>query len=236
MTLLLTRRGFATLIGAAGFAVPPLAAAFTAQAQPAPAFLPASGRSFLTAEEVAFLEAAVDRLIPPDETGPSATEAGVIDFLDRALAGDYGRGARLYTRGPWADGVEEQGYQLRYTPAELYRVAVTAAQEFLRRSQGGQLLQDLRPGLQDEFLRRMQGGELLLGDLPMAPFFELLSSDTIEGYLADPLYGGNRDMAAWRMIGFPGAYATYVELVAVHGIHYDRPPLSIGSRLAPHRR
>jgi gluconate 2-dehydrogenase gamma chain len=51
--------------------------------------------------------------------------------------------------------------------------------------------------------------------------------NTFQGYFADPIYGGNRDMAAWRMIGFPGAYAQYVELVDAHDRPFRRPPMSI---------
>ena len=50
---------------------------------------------------------------------------------------------------------------------------------------------------------------------------------TLEGYFSDPAYGGNRDMIGWRMVGFPGAYAQYVELVDVHDLAYSRAPISI---------
>jgi gluconate 2-dehydrogenase gamma chain len=35
-------------------------------------------------------------------------------------------------------------------------------------------------------------------------------------------------MASWRMIGFPGAYASFYDLVDQHGMQYTRPPVSIG--------
>jgi gluconate 2-dehydrogenase gamma chain len=50
---------------------------------------------------------------------------------------------------------------------------------------------------------------------------------TAEGFFADPSYGGNRDMASWRMIGFPGAYASYYDLVDKHGIKINRAPMSL---------
>ena len=46
---------------------------------------------FFTVDEAAFVEAAALRLIPADPTGPRALEAGVPLFLDRQLAGDYGK-------------------------------------------------------------------------------------------------------------------------------------------------
>jgi hypothetical protein len=66
---------------------------------------------------------------------------------------------------------------------------------------------------QDAFLKRLEAGELMLGDIPSAVFFETLLANTIEGYFADPMYGGNRGMVGWRMVGFPGAYAQFVQWV-----------------------
>jgi gluconate 2-dehydrogenase gamma chain len=65
--------------------------------------------------------------------------------------------------------------------------------------------------------------------VPSAVFFETLLANTVEGYFADPVYGGNRNMVSWRMIGFPGAYADYVELVDQYDYAFEREPLSIAS-------
>ena len=58
--------------------------------------------------------------------------------------------------------------------------------------------------------------------MPSEVFFAHLWECTVEGFFSDPVYGGNRDMVGWRMIGFPGAYASYYELVDQHGIKIDR--------------
>jgi gluconate 2-dehydrogenase gamma chain len=50
---------------------------------------------------------------------------------------------------------------------------------------------------------------------------------TVEGFFSDPVYGGNRDMVAWRMIGFPGAYADYYEAIDRHGVKFVREPMSL---------
>jgi gluconate 2-dehydrogenase gamma chain len=50
---------------------------------------------------------------------------------------------------------------------------------------------------------------------------------TLEGFFSDPVYGGNRNMLSWRMIGFPGAYASYYDLIDQHGIKIDRAPTSL---------
>jgi len=79
---------------------------------------------FFNPAEAAFIEAAVAQLIPADDLGPGAVEAGVPVFIDRQLAGEYGRGLRWYMQGPWGDGTATQGYQTRLTPAALYRAAI----------------------------------------------------------------------------------------------------------------
>lgn len=73
-----------------------------------------------------------------------------------------------------------------------------------------------------------------LGGVPSHVFFESLLEMTIEGYFSDPVYGGNKEMAAWEMIGFPGAYANYYEMVDRHGIAFVRKPLSLGESGAGH--
>jgi gluconate 2-dehydrogenase gamma chain len=65
-------------------------------------------------------------------------------------------------------------------------------------------------------------------------FFDTLLKMSIEGFFCDPVYGGNRDMAAWRMIGFPGAYADYYEAVDRQGVKFEREPMSLAED-AQHR-
>ena len=90
----------------------------------------------------------------------------------------------------------------------------------------------MSPEQQDAYLARLETGGKDLGGVPSKVFFEHLRECTIEGFFSDPVYGGNRDMVAWRMIGFPGAYASYYDLVDQHGIKIDRAPMSIGE--GPH--
>jgi gluconate 2-dehydrogenase gamma chain len=80
---------------------------------------------------------------------------------------------------------------------------------------------------QDALLSELEAERLDLGGFSSAIFFETLLANTIEGYFADPAYGGNRDMVSWRMIGFPGAYAAYLGVYTQHGIRFDREPLSM---------
>ena len=77
--------------------------------------------TFFTASEWAFVNAAVDRLIPSGDDGPGGVEAGVPEFIDRQMELPYGHGAYFYMRGPFQPNAPaELGYQLRHTPRELY--------------------------------------------------------------------------------------------------------------------
>lgn len=182
---------------------------------------------FLRPDEARFVEAAVARLIPLDANGPGALEAGVPNYIDRQLGGAWGAGERLYRSGPWQPGVPGQGYQLPFTPAELFRNAVRAVNDDLQKRRNTTF--DKLPGNeQDAYLESLQNGNQSLNGVPAHTFFESLLALTIEGFFADPIYGGNKDMVSWKMIGFPGAYASFYHLVDQHGILFTRPPMSMG--------
>jgi gluconate 2-dehydrogenase gamma chain len=180
---------------------------------------------FFTPEEAAFIEAAVDRLIPPEPEWPGAREAGVPNYIDLQLAGPYGQGDHMFLGGPIKPGTPGQGYQLGLSPAQVYRTSLTAILGRIRAA--GASFADASPQEQDELLARLESGEEDLDGVPSAIFFETLLANTIEGYFADPAYGGNRDMAGWRMIGFPGAYAAYLGIYTQHGVRFEREPISM---------
>jgi len=186
---------------------------------------------FLNSEEAAFIEAAVARLIPADDRWPGALEAGVPNYIDKQLNGAWGTGERLYRSGPWQAGTPSQGYQLPFTPAELFRNAIAAINgEFKGRTPFAKMSAEE----QDAYLRGLEAGGKDLGGVPSNVFFSELWESTVEGFFSDPVYGGNRNMIAWRMIGFPGAYASYYDIVHQHGISIDRAPLSLAEDVHGH--
>jgi gluconate 2-dehydrogenase gamma chain len=190
-----------------------------------------SGYVFFTAEEAAFIEAAVARLIPNDEVGPGAVEANVPFFLDRQLAGPFGRGDHYYLGGPWPKGTPEQGYQSRYSPAQLYRAAVVAIDSHVRANLGAASFAKLAVADQDKALKGLESGAITLeGGVDSKSFFAMLLQNTKEGYFSDPIYGGNKDMAAWKMIGFPGAHYDYKEWVSRHGERVPYPTVGFKGR------
>lgn len=173
------------------------------------------------------LGALVDRLIPADALGPSASEAGVVVFIDRQLAGAWGAGARLYRAGPFHKGKPEQGYQLPLTPREYFSAALGALDPWAR-AHFGATLDRLAPDQRDAALRLLEKGEANLGGIDPRGFFEALLAITMEGFFADPVYGGNRGKAGWKLLGYPGLPATYAQAVKTHkGRPYATIPRSI---------
>jgi gluconate 2-dehydrogenase gamma chain len=181
--------------------------------------------------EVTFIEAAVGRLIPEDEVGPGAVEARVPFFLDRQLDGRYGRGDHFYLGGPWPKGTPQQGYQSRFSPAQLYRAAIGAIDKYVAAHFNGSSFAKLEPEEQDTLLKGLESNQIALEEgVDAKMFFDMLLQNTKEGYFSDPIYGGNKDMAAWKMIGFPGAHYDYREWVTRHGEPVPFPPVSFKGR------
>ena len=120
----------------------------------APPGVSGSGYTFFTPAEVIFIEAAVGRLIPQDPVGPGAVEAEVPFFLDRQLAGPFGRGDHYFLGGPWPKGTPEQGYQSRFTPAQLYRAAIAAIDKHVAANFNGAAFAKLAADDQDKVLER----------------------------------------------------------------------------------
>jgi gluconate 2-dehydrogenase gamma chain len=190
-----------------------------------------SGYVFFTAAEAAFIEAAVGRLIPNDPVGPGAVEANVPFFLDRQLAGKFGRGDHYYLGGPWPKGTPEQGYQTRFSPAQLYQAAIAAIDRYVGANFNGVSFSKLTAADQDKVLKGLESGEIKLdGGVESKAFFTMLLQNTKEGYFSDPIYGGNKDMGAWKMIGFPGAHYDYKEWVSRHGERVPYPTLGFKGR------
>jgi gluconate 2-dehydrogenase gamma chain len=194
---------------------------------PEPALTDAPRASFFTDDERAFIDAAVSRLIPADDLGPGAKETGVTAFLDRQLAGSYGNAQRWYMQGPWNEGTPSQGYQSRLTPAQSYRAAIKAIDAYCRKTFGNKAFAALVENQQDEVLTKLEKGEIELEGVKSKTFFEDFLQNTIEGFFSDPIYGGNRDMAGWKLIGFPGAHYDYRDYVSKHGQKLTLSPVGL---------
>jgi gluconate 2-dehydrogenase gamma chain len=173
---------------------------------------------FFDEKEALIVAAATERIFPSDETGPGAKEAGVVIFIDRQLAGPYGRDRYRYTQRPFESGSPDLGYQGENSPGQVYR-------DGLKQLKGFDQLESIK---QDEKLREIES----------TYFFFLLRRHTIEGMFCDPMHGGNIGLIGWQMIGFPGPRMSNRDDVAKHFGEAFRPkPASLfqitGIKVAP---
>lgn len=164
---------------------------------------------FFTEEEALIVAAAASRIFPGDDTSPGAKEAGVVIYIDRQLAGPYGKDSYRYTQGPFNENAaREFGYQGKATPAETYREGLKALKGF----------DSLPSAEQDAKLRQIE----------TTHFFALLRQNTIEGMFCDPIHGGNVDMVGWQLVGFPGPRMSNANDMDTHYGEAFRPkPMSL---------
>jgi gluconate 2-dehydrogenase gamma chain len=125
------------------------------------------------------LEAIVARLIPNDENGPGALEAGAARYIDRAL------------------GDALAGLRSRYTDG-------LAAVDAYARATVGSDFADLDAEQQDGLLSEFEQNAATGFTPDSKSFFEQLLNHTIEGTFSDPSYGGNQDFIGWELVGYPG--------------------------------
>jgi gluconate 2-dehydrogenase gamma chain len=184
-------------------------------------------RRFLTQAEFDFIEAAAARLIPADELGPGAKEAGAAWFIDGQLESTWGTHGRNYRQGPWPDtAIAQQGYQLPHTPQEVYRRGINDTNVACEKRYG-KPFNRLAGSDQDAMLRDLEAGKAELPGVPARAFFAMLHANVIESFFADPMYGGNRDKAGWKLVGFPGVAAVYTGHIASYNTPYRVEPVSI---------
>jgi len=223
---------------ATGAAVPLLRAESTPSASPAahwdagaanPALPPrAAGLLFLTAAEADALGAIADRLIPTDALSMGGKDAGCVTFIDRQLDGTFGQGVTDYRRGPYYQGTPEQGPQNKLTPAQRYRAGLAALDSYCHR-QYGKAYAQLDAPVQDAVLTAMDANRLALAEVDSKALFEMILQNVREGFLADPVYGGNKDMASWKMLGFPGARYDFRDYMDQKGKKFSFIPVSLVS-------
>src|SRR5580698_1698318 len=185
---------------------------------------------YFTADEAAVIEAIVDRLIPADDSGPGGKQAGCAVFIDRQLAGAFGDSRRFYMRPPFANGTPSQGPQSPIVPKERYRTSLAALDAYCKATFAGKSFAALSTAQQDQVLSALEKGEIKLSDGSGKEFFESILQNTMEGFFADPIYGGNRDMIGWRLIGFPGARYDYRDWIERYNETYPLPPVGIMGR------
>ncbi|MCW3994835.1 MAG: gluconate 2-dehydrogenase subunit 3 family protein [Candidatus Bathyarchaeota archaeon] len=172
------------------------------------------------------VEAIVETIIPSDQNGLGAKEAGVIFFIDHQLAGDYGNNARMYMKGPFVlsgqtgpitvGGITyPQGspvepftgptYQYNLTLREFWRTGLLALEAYSN-SVYGKNFEDLTTDQRTQILTDLYNNKpTSFNDIVPKDFFNELIFMTYSGFMMDPVYGGNNGMVGWILTGFTGA-------------------------------
>jgi gluconate 2-dehydrogenase gamma chain len=132
-----------------------------------------------TPDQIRLIDAVVNRLIPSDELGPSAGEAGVPVYLARSFAGHLSGEKDVFSQG-------------------------LAAIEAAARARHNAAFVQLSPAQQDEFLNAMEKNEVSGFRPDSRTFFNRIRQLTLEGMFGDPWYGGNKSFAGWDLIRYPG--------------------------------
>jgi gluconate 2-dehydrogenase gamma chain len=209
--------------------------------------------TFFDQHQRATVEAAMARIIPTDDT-PGAREAGAVDFVDRYLSGI----GYIYAL-PDGSGFEQltgrraNAWQQRVELARSKYVAGIAELDRQCHERHGSDFVDLDDQRRDEMLRTIErsgseAAERAWRDTPAIAyggpvepalqqtnaeadldFFNLLVTHTRQGFLADPIYGGNRDRVGWQVIGFPGP----ADLAEVHTGRYSTLEYFADNRMHP---
>jgi gluconate 2-dehydrogenase gamma chain len=164
---------------------------------------------FFTEQEAKVVVAACERIFPANESGPGATQAGAMVYIDRQLAGPYGTDKNRYTQGPFVESVPGHGYQGKENPQETYRAGIEKL---------GTDFAELEGLKQEERLKAIE----------KTYFFQLLRQHTIEGMFCDPMHGGNAGLIGWQMLGYPGPQMSYREQIGKwNGVAYRPTPQSL---------
>jgi gluconate 2-dehydrogenase gamma chain len=141
--------------------------------------------AFFNQHDATIVAAFAERLMPGAPGKPGAREAGVLNYIDLALAGAYAELQDFYRRG------------------------LAALDDYCRTTRKASFA-ELRPAQQDQVIRALEDGTAAGFTWPTAQeFFTTLRTHTMEGMFADPVYGGNKDFAGWRLVGFPGAQPVF---------------------------
>jgi len=185
---------------------------------------------YFNADEWRFLNAAVDRLIPHDEVGAGAVEVGVPEFIDRHMQTPYAAGSIWYMQGPWLEAPPEFGYQGRLPLRDILRVGIKDVDAYCAGNFGGKRFADLGHKQQEDLLSGLEKSKIELPNIKARIFFANLLAETRNGYFCDPGHGGNKDMLAWKAIGYPGMRGDYLDWVTVRDRPYPIGPVDLAGR------
>ena len=136
---------------------------------------PVVGYISFSQDEAAFVEAMVTIMCPADEFTPNGVDCGLAIYIDRQIAGDFGKGAKRYLRGPWAPGKPQQGYQLPMTPEQHFKAGIAAANAACQ-AKYGKPFDQIAPADASAFLSDLCAGKVSDPSLPLESWFNELEA------------------------------------------------------------
>ncbi|MGX9135775.1 gluconate 2-dehydrogenase subunit 3 family protein [Rummeliibacillus sp. JY-2-4R] len=167
---------------------------------------------YFTHDQFSITEAATERIFPADANGPGAKELLVAYYIDHQLVGPWGLRSKEYTKGPFYPGEDTQGYQGRLNRQQIFNIGLEGLQtQSLKKYK--KKFPDLTNEEQDAVLTDFADDKVKLNGISAKTFFGILRGATLEGAYADPLYGGNKNMAGWKMKNFPGHQMSYLNII-----------------------
>lgn len=203
---------------------------------------------FFTTHEKEAVDALVSRMLPGTADDPGGVDAGVVGYIDLKLGtNDGGFATGAYMKPPFAKAyegdtppahddastihvkkseLERYGYQSKLNFREVFRMGLMAL-DAAATGTFAMPFASLPPAQQDQLIGQLADGTAAgFTDPSSKLFFATVRNHVIEGFLADPVYGGNRDMAGWRLVGYPGAQRAYSP-EDIEGLTPRRPPQSL---------
>lgn len=167
---------------------------------------------YFTPEQFGVIDAATERIFPEDDSGPGAKALGVAFFIDHQLAGEWGFNGREYMQPPFFRGEKVQGFQGRLKRRDIFDIAIREMQNHSQ-TVFKKNFTELSGEEQDQILKDFQEDKVNITTISPSGFFQMLRSATLEGAYSDPLYGGNRNMAGWKMRNYPGSQMAYANII-----------------------
>jgi gluconate 2-dehydrogenase gamma chain len=200
-----------------------------------PSTMPTAGvQQFLTADETKLLDALMARILPGSAEDPGAHESGAVLFVDAMLAEFAAFDEPTYQSGPFVgdpssvselpqgvadlspDELERYGFQGKMAPQETYRQGLAQLAAYAQQ-QLGVPFASAAAAQQDQIVGALADGTAPFDKPKAKDFFKRVRKDTIHAVFSDPVYGGNRDMIGWKLVGYPGAQRVWTPVELKHG-------------------
>ncbi|MBD8026141.1 gluconate 2-dehydrogenase subunit 3 family protein [Ureibacillus sp. Re31] len=169
---------------------------------------------FFTPEQYSTIEAATEQIFPETEIGPGAKSLLVAYFIDHQLAGAWGLNSKEYTQGPFSPEASPLfGYQTHLNRQQIFTLGINLLNDEAKK-RFDNTFYSITAEQQVEILKAVEADEVTMkAAIKPSFFFKLLRGATLEGAYSDPLYGGNKDMAGWKMKNFPGHQMSFKNII-----------------------